>query len=63
MAEAFVFNMDAVVTKDYFKEVLDARLSALEAKLGGELRLHRWMLAIVIASSVIPLLQQFYSGL
>ena len=52
MAEAFVFNIDALVTKDY----LDARLETLSAELKGEFRLIYWMLAIVIASTVIPAL-------
>ena len=57
MAEAFVFNMDALVTKDY----LDARLKELEARFdsthGSELRLHRWMMAIIIATNLIPIIQ------
>ena len=52
MAEAFVFNIDALVTKDY----LDASLETLSAELKGEFRLINWMLAIVIASTVIPAL-------
>lgn len=52
MAEAFVFNLDALVTKDY----LDARLSQREAKIEGQFRLIHWMLAIVITSPVIPTL-------
>ena len=64
MAEAFVFNMDALVTRDY----LDARFAEQEARIDGkftemkgeftemrgEFRLVYWMLAVVIASTVIP---------
>ncbi len=50
MAEAFVFNLDALVTKDFLKEHLDARF----AEVDGKLRLVMWMLAVVIASTVIP---------
>ena len=68
MAEAFVFNMDAVVTKDY----LDARLDALEFRIDAkfesrfgaihsELKFHRWVLALIAASTIIPFLQQLYA--
>ena len=33
MAEAFVFNMDALVTKDYLEQCLDARFSAQDARI------------------------------
>ncbi len=33
MAEAFVFNMDSLVTKDYLEAVLDARLGELERRM------------------------------
>ena len=33
MAEAFVFNMDALVTKDYLEQCLDARFAAQDARL------------------------------
>ena len=56
MAEAFVFNVDALVTKDY----LDVRLETLSAELKGEFRLIYWMLAVVIASTVIPALSSFW---
>ena len=57
MAEAFLFNRDTVVTKDY----LDARLAEQDAKsdarfaiLEGKINLHSWILAIIAASTVIP---------
>ena len=36
MAEAFVFNMDALVTKDYLDECLDARFGAFRASLATD---------------------------
>ncbi len=50
MAEAFVFNLDTLVTKDH----LDARF----AEVDGKFRLVMWMLAVVIASTVIPAVQK-----
>jgi len=104
MAEAFVFNMDSLVTKDYLEQCLNARFAAQDARLmahmdtrfamqdarfdarfseqdtrfdkqdarladhdlqfadiRGELKLHRWMLAIIAASTVIPALQKLFS--
>ena len=93
MAEAFVFNMDSLVTRDYLDARLaeqearidtrfaeqdarvdarfveqdvriDARFSAIDLKLegiNGQFRLVYWMLAVVIASTVIPAIQQLYS--
>jgi len=57
MAEAFLLNMDALVTKDY----LDARFAEQQARMDtrfaevdGKFRLVMWMLAVVMASTVIP---------
>jgi hypothetical protein len=75
MAEAFVFNMDALVTRDYLEQCLDARFAAQDAlnekrfsgqdlqfsDIRGELKLHRWILAIIAASTVIPALQKLLS--
>ena len=94
MAEAFVFNMDALVTKDYLEQCLDARLAEQEARLmarvderfraqdarfesrferiearlndhdlqfveiRGELKLHRWMLALILVTTILPYLQK-----
>ncbi len=33
MAEAFVFNMDALVTKDYLEQCLDARFASQDARI------------------------------
>jgi hypothetical protein len=60
MAEAFVFNMDSLVTKDYLEAVLnarfaqqDGRLDAQFAKLQGHINLHSWILAAIASSTVI----------
>ena len=94
MAEAFVFNMDALVTKDYLEQCLDARFAEQEARLmarvderfraqdarfesrferiearlndhdlqfveiRGELKLHRWMLALILVTTILPYLQK-----
>ena len=110
MAEAFVFNMDALVTKDYLEQCLDARFAKQEARLmakiderfaevderfekvgerftsqdtrfesrfekieaslnnhdlqfveiRGELKLHRWMLALILVTTVLPYLQKLF---
>ena len=82
MAEAFVFNMDALVTKDYLEQCLDARFAAQDARIDkkfaiqdarladhdlqfveirGELKLHRWMLALILVTSVVPYLQKIFA--
>ena len=58
MAEAFVVNVDALVTKDY----LDVKLESLAAKVDGKLSLLSWMLAVVIASTTVPGLYSLLSG-
>jgi DNA repair exonuclease SbcCD ATPase subunit len=121
MAEAFVLNMDALVTKDYLEQCLDARFARQEARLlakiderfaerfqtiderfaerfqtidqrfarvddrftaqderfdriearlndhdlqfveiRGELQLHRWMLALILVTTVLPYLQKLF---
>ena len=76
MAEAFVHNMDALVTKDYLQEALDARFTTQDLKLenrfsdihlrmadiGGELKLQRWILAAIAASTVIPALMALFAA-
>jgi alpha-ketoglutarate-dependent taurine dioxygenase len=68
MAEAFVYNMDALVTKDYLDARIDGKFSEQDARIDskfahidvqfaeikGQFRLVYWMLAVVIASTVIP---------
>ncbi|MEH6587314.1 MAG: hypothetical protein V7720_12195 [Halioglobus sp.] len=79
MAEAFVHNMDALVTKDYLDECLDARFAAQDLRLEkrftgidvqfsdlrgefrGELKLQRWILGAIAASTVIPALVKLMS--
>jgi uncharacterized coiled-coil protein SlyX len=99
MAEAFVFNMDALVTKDYLEQCLDARFAVQDAHLdridqfiveqkacnqrledhlrgheqrfnhidvalvgiSGELKLLRWMLALIVITTVIPVLQGWFT--
>ena len=65
MAEAFVYNMDAVVTKDY----LDARFARQEANLekrfaqiDAKFKLVFWLLGIIVTVSVIPTLHLIVSG-
>ena len=94
MAEAFVYNMDSLVTKDYLDECLDARFAAQDLKLErrfnevenrftdfetqfssrfndlqmaferrfstveADLKLQRWILAAIAASTVIPALME-----
>ncbi|TXS90868.1 DUF1640 domain-containing protein [Parahaliea maris] len=64
MAEAFVYNVDQLVTKDY----LDARLDTLEQKfearftvIEGKFRLLYWMMGVVIATTVLPALTSFFA--
>jgi hypothetical protein len=76
MAEAFVYNMDSLVTRDYLEECLDARFAAQDLKvekrfndidirfsdLRGELKLQRWILAAIAASTVVPALMEVVGG-
>ena len=58
MAEAFIHNLDSLVTRDY----LDARLDTHSAEIKGQFKLVYWMLAVVIASTVIPQLNALVAG-
>ena len=89
MAEAFVYNMDSLVTKDYLDECLDGRFAAQDLKLEkrfnafgkdfddrimgleksfesrfagieSDLKLQRWILAAIAASTVIPALMELF---
>lgn len=51
MAEAFVSNLDALVTKDY----LDARL----AEIDGKFRILFWGQGIILAVLVVPVLRDW----
>ncbi len=68
MAEAFVFNMDALVTKDYLDEVLRARFAEQDARMDqkfgevrGDSRVLRWILAAIALSTFIPFLRDVFS--
>ena len=61
MAESFVYNIDSLATKDYLDARLDARFAAQDArmdiqfaKIGGQFKLVYWILAVLIASVVVP---------
>ncbi len=70
MTEAFVYNMDSLVTRDYLDARLEARFTEQDARIDarfadvdlrfehiqGELKLHRWILGAIAASTVIPAL-------
>ena len=65
MGQAFVHNIDQLVTRD----CLDARLAALEARLDGRItrleanfRLVYWGQGLTIAAVVLPQLRQFLAG-
>lgn len=58
MAEAFVLNIEALVTKDY----LDARLDAMQAVTEGKFRLLFWGQGIIIAAILIPALRDLLAG-
>jgi hypothetical protein len=87
MAEAFVYNMDSLVTRDYLDARLDARFAAQDARIDarfseqharidarfaetglrfaqihGELKLHRWILGAIAASTVLPVLHSLLSA-
>ena len=53
LAEAFVHNVDNLVTRDY----LDARLEALESRIEGRFRLQNWMMGIGFSVLIIPQLR------
>jgi hypothetical protein len=53
MAETFVLNAEALVTRDY----LDARLEACEERVNGKLRLLFWSQGLVVAVVLIPTLR------
>jgi hypothetical protein len=67
MAEAFMFNMDSLVTRDYLEAVLDARFAQQDAKMearfaqiNNKINLHSWILAIIAASTVIPAVAELF---
>ncbi len=52
MAEALRDFADTLVTKDYLKAVLEAELSDVRSTL----RLHSWMLGVLVLTELVPLL-------
>ena len=56
LADAFVHNVDNLVTKDY----LDARLEALEERIDGKLRLQNWMMGVAFSILVLPQLRALF---
>ena len=70
MAEAFVFNMDSLVTKDYLEATLDARFGEINSRfaelesrfvgIDGKFRLIYWMLGVIIASTTLPQLIELF---
>ena len=63
MAEAFVFNLDALVTKDYLDarfEAQDARIGVRFAEIDGKFRVMYWMLGLVIFTTLAPILRSFF---
>ena len=69
MAEAFVYNMDKLVTQEFLKEHLDARFSrheaALEkrfARIDAKFRVVFWMLGILTTTSLILPLHLLLTG-
>jgi hypothetical protein len=58
MAEAFLYNVDSLVTRDY----LGSRLGELEAHMDvkfANLRILYWMIAGTWATVAIPLIRDF----
>ena len=62
MAEAFVFNMDSLVTRDYLDARLDGRFAEQEARIdvltsdmNGKFRLIYWMLTALIGGNAATL--------
>jgi hypothetical protein len=67
MAEAFVFNLDNLVTTDYLEVCLDSRFAAQDARIevrfaqiDGKFRVIYWMLGLVIFTTSVPVLRSFF---
>ena len=67
MAEAFVFNLDNLVTTDYLEVCLDARFEEQDARMEvrfdqieGKFRVIYWMLGLVIFTTLAPILRSFF---
>ena len=65
MGQAFVHNVDQLVTRDYLDARLaevETRISTLEARFEGQIRLVYWGQGLTIAAVVLPQLRQFLAG-
>ncbi|MFK7867313.1 MAG: DUF1640 domain-containing protein [Alphaproteobacteria bacterium] len=58
-ADAFAEAVEDRLATKHDVELLRRDIVNMEAKLGGEVRLNRWMLGIVIAAVVLPLIRDF----
>ncbi|GAB6039799.1 DUF1640 domain-containing protein [Endothiovibrio diazotrophicus] len=47
---------DTLVTKEHF----DTRMETMEARINGEMKLIKWMLALVAAVNVLPILKHLF---
>jgi hypothetical protein len=56
MAEAFIHNLDSLVSRDY----LDVRLDTHGAEIKGQFKLVYWMLTIILATTPTPYLQKLF---
>ena len=62
MAEAFVFNVESLVTRDYlgarfgeFGARMEARMDVLKSDMNGKFRLVFWMLTALIGANAAVL--------
>ena len=65
MGQAFVHNIDQLVTRDYLDARLaevETRIATLEARFEGKFRLLYWGQGLTIAAVVLPQLRQFLAG-
>ncbi len=69
MAEAFLHNLDSLVTKDYLDARLDARFAEQNIRLDhrftrleSRVNLHSWMLGAIMAATVIPALYSLFNS-
>lgn len=65
LTEAFNVNLEALVSKDFLAAriaeqdaTIEARFAQFEARMEANFRILRWMVGIVTAAVVIPLIQQ-----
>ncbi|MBF0178587.1 MAG: DUF1640 domain-containing protein [Magnetococcales bacterium] len=58
-------NLDELATKGDLRELkleLKSDIREVESRLMGEIRLNRWMLALVVAATVLPALKTLLIG-